>query len=146
APLKQRTITQQGTDFHWRADAFDTFARPAQVRRFNAPGEQRVEATVYHDHLHLWGLGQVASRAVGATTPPTQIAEATSYHATWAVPLQSQRFGKTVQTLGWNTTAPIAGGQRGTLNTVTDGNGNPTTLSNWKRGIPQAIHYADGHS
>ncbi|PJK14013.1 hypothetical protein CO613_08520 [Lysobacteraceae bacterium NML07-0707] len=64
-----------------------------------------------------------------------------TYDNTYALPLVSKQYGCTVQTLGWDTTSSIAGGQRGTIKTVTDGNGNTTTLSNWKRGIPQTIQY-----
>jgi len=45
----------------------------------------------------------------------------------------SKHFGQLRQTLTWNA--------NGTLNTVKDGNNKITTLSSWKRGIPQSIQY-----
>src|SRR3546814_1685540 len=43
-------------------------------------------------------------------------------------------------------TSAIPTGQRGTVKTVWDGNSNATTLTEWKRGIPKTIQYADGNS
>lgn len=65
----------------------------------------------------------------------------TSYDATWALPLVSKQFDQTIQTLAYDTSALVASGQRGTLKSVADGNGKVTTLTNWKRGIPQSIKY-----
>ncbi len=53
-------------------------------------------------------------------------------------------FGKLQQTLGYDNTATVASGQRGSLLTATDGNNHTTTFSNWKRGIPQSIVHPDG--
>src|SRR5690606_35680114 len=64
-----------------------------------------------------------------------------SYDPTYALPLVTQRFGKPGQTLAWNTSAALAGGQRGIAASVADGNGHATTLASWKRGIPQLITY-----
>ncbi|MGY1457034.1 RHS repeat-associated core domain-containing protein [Luteimonas sp. A534] len=64
-----------------------------------------------------------------------------SYDPTYALPLVTERFGKIEQTLGWNTAAPLPGGQRGTAASVADGNGHATTLADWKHGIPQLITY-----
>ena len=47
-------------------------------------------------------------------------------------------FGKLQQTLTYNAD--------GTVATVKDGNNNLTTLSSWKRGIPQSISHPDGKS
>ncbi|MEA5668061.1 wall-associated protein [Stenotrophomonas sp. MH1] len=96
-----------------------------------AQSYSRTETITYHDNNDKWVLGQVASRTVNGV-----VAEQASYDPNTALPLQSWSFGKLKQTLTYNAD--------GTVATVKDGNNNVTTLSNWKRGIPQAISYADG--
>lgn len=91
----------------------------------------RTEVLTYHDNTAKWVLGQVASRTTDGV-----VAEQTSYDANTALPLQSRSFGKLKQTLTYNAD--------GTVATVKDGNNNVTTLSSWKRGIPQQISFADG--
>lgn len=96
-----------------------------------AQSYSRTETITYHDNTAKWVLGQVASRSVNGI-----VAEQTSYDANTALPLQSWSFGKLKQTLTYNAD--------GTVATVKDGSNNVTTLSSWKRGIPQSINYADG--
>src|SRR5690606_16789078 len=55
-------------------------------------------------------------------------------------------FGKLKSIFTYDNSASVASGQRGTIKTVKDGNNNVTTFSNWKRGIPQTLQYADGES
>lgn len=90
----------------------------------------RTDVIVYHDNTSKWVLGQVAS----STNTNTGLVEyATTYDATSALPLQTYAFGKLQQTLTYNA--------NGTVATVKDGNNNVTTLSSWKRGIPQTIQH-----
>ncbi|MFT4257291.1 MAG: RHS repeat protein, partial [Pseudoxanthomonas sp.] len=98
----------------------------------------QTEVITYHDNTTKWVLGQVAKRVVDGIT-----AEETTFDATYALPLTVKSFGKLQQTLTWDTTSAVSTGQRGTLKTVKDGNNNLTTVSNWKRGIPQSITHAD---
>lgn len=49
--------------------------------------------------------------------------------------MHTWHFNKLVVTRGWNTD--------GTLHTVADGKGQTTTLSDWKRGLPQTVMFAD---
>ncbi|WP_425602269.1 RHS repeat domain-containing protein, partial [Luteimonas aquatica] len=62
-----------------------------------------------------------------------QVMSQTDYDAATALPLRSYAFGKLKQTLTYNAD--------GTVATVKDGNNNLTTLSGWKRGIPQSIKH-----
>lgn len=48
-----------------------------------------------------------------------------------ALPWKTYAFGKLQQTITYH--------PDGTVATVSDGRGNATTISNWKRGIPQHI-------
>lgn len=96
-----------------------------------AQSYSRTETITYHDNTSIWVLGQVASRTIDGV-----VAEQTTYDAATALPLQSRSFGKLKQTLTYNADSTVA--------TVKDGNNNVTTLSGWKRGIPQLITFADG--
>lgn len=102
------------------------FAVPALAQQYT-----HTETITYHDNTSKWVLGQVASRTINGV-----VAEQTTYDAATALPLQSRSFGKLKQTLTYNAD--------GTAATVKDGNGNVTTLSGWKRGVPQLITFADG--
>ncbi|UOV04600.1 hypothetical protein MUU75_16070 [Pseudoxanthomonas mexicana] len=99
----------------------------------------RTETIQYHDNNALWVLGQTAKItcvAPAACTPasaPTGIVMSETIYDTLARPTISRAYGRTVQTLTYNAD--------GTVATVKDGNNNVTTLSNWKRGIPQSIRY-----
>ena len=137
-PLKSSAASQQGVTFNSGVDAgcsgklcYDVFARPTRETRSSSLGFSRTEASVYHDNLPKWVLGQVASRTVGGVT-----VESTTFSATTAQPLTYSSYGKLQQTLTYNAD--------GTVATVKDGNNNLTTLSSWKRGIPQSISHADG--
>ena len=139
-PLKSSAASQQGVTFNSGVDAgcsgklcYDVFARPTKETRSSSLGFSRTEASVYHDNLPKWVLGQVASRTVGGVT-----VESTTFSATTAQPLTYSSYGKLQQTLTYNAD--------GTVATVKDGNNNVTTLSSWKRGIPQSIGYPDGKS
>jgi len=118
---------------------FDNFVRPTTVTQSSTLGYSRTETTTYADNTGKWILGQVATRATNGI-----LAQQTTYDSTYALPVGSYAFGKLQQTLGYDTTSTVASGLLGTLKTVTDGNGHTTTLTNWKRGIPQTIAYADG--
>ena len=93
-----------------------------------AQSYSRTDTTVYSDNLARWVLGQTAS----TSTNGIEVSR-TVYDATTALPLLTYQYGKLQQTLTYN--------PDGTLATVRDGNSNVSTLSNWKRGIPQSIQH-----
>ena len=109
----------------------------------------RTEQITYYDNTTKWVLGQVAKvTCVAPTTAlPTGCGAAgtviseTTFDPTYALPLTSKSFGKLQQTLTYDTTSTVVSGQLGTVKTIKDGNNNITTLSSWKRGIPQSIKY-----
>jgi YD repeat-containing protein len=137
-PVKVRTITQDGVTFTANTTAFDVFARPTTTVRSNTLGYSRTDGTTYADNTALWVLGQTARQ----TSDGVEVATTTFDPAT-ALPKTMSSFGKLQQTIGYNLTA---GDQDGTVASVTDGVGNTTTVSNWHRGTPQSIAYADGTS
>lgn len=96
-----------------------------------AQSYSQTEEIVYQDNVTKWVLGQVAQRKVNGI-----VASSTTFDGATALPLTQSSFGKLQQTLTYNAD--------GTMATVKDGNNNVTTLSNWYRGIPRNIGYADG--
>lgn len=135
-PVKQTTVVQDGVTFSSTINAFDGFARPTSVSRSNTMGYSRSEATAYYDNTARWVLGQVSS--VTQTSPaPAVVVEQTDYDAA-DLPWRRYQLGLLKQTLTYYGDATLA--------TVKDGNGNTTTLSSWKRGVPQAIIYPDLNS
>ena len=108
----------------------------------------RSESIEYSDNTAKWVLGQIAKvTCVAPTALPegcgvagTVISE-TTYDPTYALPLTTKSFGKLQQTLTYDTSSSLPSGQLGTVRTIADGNGNITTLTSWKRGIPQLINY-----
>ena len=109
----------------------------------------RTEAIEYHDNTSLWVIGQVKKTTCLASLPansacdgqPDSVMSETTYDTGFALPQVSRKFNKIVQTLSYETVAAVASGQRGTVKTVADGNGNITTANQWKRGLPQQILY-----
>ncbi len=109
---------------------------PAPTPLPSVPGStSKTEIIAYYDNTTSWVLGQVTS-VTDATTGLVQ--SATTYDPVTALPTTTSTFGKLQSTFTYNAD--------GTLATVKDGRNNTTTLSNWKRGIPQTIAYADGTS
>lgn len=105
----------------------------------------RTDQIVYEDNLSSWVLGQ----QVSSTNTNTGVVEfKTDYDPVTALPLRKYGPGKVA--LAPN--PPVAGKlvqtatyyADGTLATVKDGNNNITTLTDWYRGIPRTIQYADG--
>ncbi|MGN7726482.1 RHS repeat protein [Luteimonas sp. 22616] len=146
-PQKTRTITQQGVTFKWQANNFDVYGRTRDVSRSSSlgtSGMSRREVTEYSDNTARWVLGQIASVKCTVSTPASTACDGdttsqTTYDTNYALPLKTYAFGKLQQTLTYDTTSAVLTGQRGTVRTVVDGNGNTTTLSNWKRDIPGKV-------
>ncbi|WP_206409539.1 RHS repeat protein [Lysobacter enzymogenes] len=136
-PLKSVSTQQDGAVFNRAINAFDALARPVNTTAWSsgtANDGSRTTATEYHDDLALWVLGQPAKETNANTG---WVTSQTTYDAQ-ARPSQRYAFGRLIESYGYNAD--------GTLATVTDGAGNATTLSAWKRGVPQSIKYADASS
>lgn len=147
-PKLRNVIAQDGATFTWQVNAcgtsacFDEFLRPTRTFKSSVmnldigAAFERYDALTYHDNRNRWVVGQLATSQVYDPRYEGSINELeTIYDATTAVPLVRKSFGRTVQTLGYN--------PDGTVATVKDGKNQTTSLSNWKRGIPQSIVYAD---
>lgn len=114
-----------------------------------ASGQTKTETITYYDDTTKWVVGQTATVTCFTGTPAStacdnnpgngsDVVSATTYHATTALPLTTTAFGKLQSTMTYNAD--------GTLATIKDGNNKTTMLSNWKRGIPQTITFADSTS
>lgn len=139
-PVRLQVINQDGAAFYFAVDAFDTYARPVAITRASSLGYSRQETTLYHDNPTRWVLGQVAK--VTCTLPTTHspqgcganglVMEETTFDG-WSRPATRTVFGRLVSANTYN--------GDGTTATIKDGNNNVTAMSNWKRGIPQAIRH-----
>lgn len=117
----------------------------------HAQTTSKTETITYSDNTSIWVLGQTATVSCTASVPAStacdgDVVSATTYDPTYALPLTTSSFGKLQSTMTYDTTSTVASGQRGTLKTVKDGLNQTTTLSNWKRGVPQSIQFADSTS
>lgn len=162
-PQLSGSTVLQGETFSWNVPqacgsnfCFDTRARPMTTVRSGPNGATRTESTTYYDDTSLWVLGQVAQ--VKCIAPATSaglpvdcglsgvVMSENTYDAATALAITTKSFGKLKSTFAYDTISAVATGQRGTLKTVKDGNNNITTYTNWKRGIPQSVAFADGNS
>ncbi|HEY2560160.1 MAG TPA: RHS repeat-associated core domain-containing protein [Caldimonas sp.] len=130
-PQSQRVIAQQGVTFNNTATGFDLYARATGSTSSSDLGFSRTELIGYYDHTSLWILGQVASRTVSGIQ-----ASSTTFNTGTALPTATYKFGKLQ--------ANYFFASDGTLYQVVDPLNHPTTYSNYMRGLPRNITYADG--
>ena len=136
-PLKRSVITRQGVDFTWEAEAFDPRARVTRERKFSSLGYSRTEATTFRDFDGLWVLGQVEKKERLAAGQPNETLSRTEYDAATGLPVVFRGVADLfLQRVTYNAD--------GTAATVKDGRDLVTTLSNWYRGVPRNIQFADG--
>ncbi len=113
--------------------AYDKFARPLKMDKWTSgalANVGRTDITEYYDEESKWVLGQI-KRQVNINTGLVE--SQIDYWPGTALPQRTWRFGKPQQYFVYNLD--------GTLATVTDGNNNTTTLSDWYRGVPRAIRF-----
>lgn len=131
SPLYNKVISQDNTLHTYNVSNFDIFGRATVFTRYS-PWHRRSDSVDYSDNASKWVLGQVAKQ----TNTDTSLVESqVEYDANTALPTKSYAFGKLQQTIAYNAD--------GSLATVADGKNNVTTFSNWKRGVPQLIRFAD---
>ncbi|MDP3614975.1 MAG: RHS repeat-associated core domain-containing protein, partial [Rubrivivax sp.] len=138
-PQDQRMTVQQGTSFTWQADpgaeGFDEFANPARVAQFSGLGFRRDTQTLYENNRSKWVLGQVKQIVdLGSGRVP----QAHDYDSATAQRIRSYSFGLLKVKYGYHAD--------GTLHTSADAVNPPTVLSNYWRGVPRNVSYADGSS
>jgi YD repeat-containing protein len=136
SPLKQRTITQEGDTYTWQALAFDSYARATDVKRFSSIAGQSAieETTAYRDDPAHWVLG-LPQAVTNVASGEIELSNAYNADDTLA---SRARFGQILMRYTYDS--------QGQLASFTDGNNHTTSLSKYKRGIPQSISYPDGTS
>ena len=134
SPLSQRTITQDGQNYTWQAMAFNAYAQPIDVKRYNdIAGQPSIEeTTTFLNDPNLWVLG-LTQTVVNNTTGETELSN--TYNSSDLLQSRS-RFGEFMMSYTYNSAGQLA--------SFTDGNSNTTNLGNYYRGIPQEIDYPDG--
>lgn len=99
----------------------------------------RTETITYRNDTTGWVLGQVEAQSSNGVLPaaPAQMVETqrTDYN-TQGLPWKIYKFGKLQRTLTYDT--------KGTVASIADGANKTTYLSNWSRGVPQSVQFADG--
>jgi hypothetical protein len=136
-PVNQRTISQDGDNYTWQALAFNAYAQPTDVKRYNTIAGQSAieEATTYLNDPVLWVLGLPLQ-----TTNVTkgEVESLNTYNPSNDMLQSRARFGQTLMSYTFHT--------NGNLASFTDGKSNKTSLSNYYRGIPRTIVYPDSTS
>ncbi|MBX3687769.1 hypothetical protein [Dokdonella sp.] len=136
APVKSRTIKQDGTPFSRSSlskDDFDAWARVVHETVSGSAGSKEREIA-YHDNTTRWVLGQIAS--LKETHGLQQYTLNTNtYDSTTADLLEAREFGELVQSNIWYAD--------GTLKSQTDGKKHETKFASYWRGIPRSIIFAD---
>jgi RHS repeat-associated protein len=142
-PLASRAITQAGATFTFAANTYDAYARTTKQTESSTLGYSRTVSTAFSDDATHWVLGQVSSTAINATASlcttanasTTSFATCTLFDPATDLPTKEYQFGLLKTTNSWNA--------NGTLFTTADGRSDTTTLTNWKRGVPQSIKFFD---
>ncbi|OOG43518.1 hypothetical protein [Rhodanobacter sp. C05] len=136
-PVTSTITTQDGDTYTHQNVAFDVFARPYQVNKYNnIPGQVSLEEqTTYYDNLALWVLGQPL-QVVNMQNGETETQNV--YTGSNATLYSSAHFGETTLTYTYNAAGQLA--------SFEDGNSQTTSLGNYYRGIPQLVNYPDGTS
>jgi len=134
SPLQTSTITQDGASFGTSVNTFDDLARAISTTESSSLGYSKTDTKSYTDDTTNWVLGLVTQ-----TTTSGIVDSQTSYDSKDLPTVEKGLGGRLVSTKVWNDTY-------GTLTSVADGDNHTTTYSNWYRGLPENVAYADGTS
>jgi RHS repeat-associated protein len=152
-PALETQLSQDGVRFETTYQSFDALANPTSVRRRSvsipsgAVRDSRTESVEYeHNYVH-WVIGQV--RRIGLTAPEAmQLARVEFNALAQPIKLFGMRQPDAALDPVRQEVAYYGAGSAyaGRVSTIKDGNGQTTTLSNWYRGIPRTVQFADGTS
>ncbi len=134
-PVRITQTTVNGDTYTAETTLFDGFARSRTVTRSSSAGLTRTDTTAYYDQLSLWVLGQIASKT---NTNTGAIEWNATYFPGLALVDTTYAFGLLQRKHFYH--------PDGTLWVIQDGLTRSTALTNWKRGIPQLVTYADSQS
>lgn len=129
SPEVLRQTVRQGVTFSRQTLAFDRFGQAESVNSFSSGGPVKSQSFTYWPVGSTWVLGQVWKVSQGTT-----LVSQTDYDSR-ILPLRAYNYGLLAATYSYAT--------NGTLATIKDPLNNVTTLSDFYRGIPQRIQFAD---
>jgi YD repeat-containing protein len=135
SPLGKRVIKVNGDEYTWQATAFDIFAQPTAMRRYNniAGQSEITEGIEYFNDTANWVLG--LPKKVSNLTNGETISRLV-YEPNRATLAERYSFEHRVASYTFD-------GQGG-LTSFSDGNGNTTRIPGYDRGIPRSIVHTDG--
>lgn len=139
APIDQRVITQQGTTFTWEATDFNVFVEPTEIKRSSSLGMGKTERIVYNedDHGKLTGPNRwVLNKVKSITDVETGKEIVLNVYNDASNVEKVSKFGLPFYSMTYRSD--------GTLATKTDGRQQTTGYTDYMRGIPRRVQYADG--
>jgi YD repeat-containing protein len=134
-PVRKHVIEQDQNTFVSEVTEFDIFAQPVRTSRYNnVAGQTGIDQrTDLLNDTANWVLG-LPSRTFNYST--NEEVSRNVYTPVSLTLAERYRFGRKVMDYQFD-------GQ-GQLSKFTDGNGHPTTLGDYARGVPRSVGYADG--
>jgi RHS repeat-associated protein len=129
-PQKSKVVSRDSATFSSLVTQYDAFSRPVRIIRSSSLGPSRDDVIEYYDNHDPWVIG-LLKRGYNVDTGGMVEFE-NSYNILGQL-VWRKEFGKLQHTLTYHAD--------GTIATVTDGRGNVTQLSVWKRGIPGQIKH-----
>ncbi|RMH90885.1 hypothetical protein EBB59_09315, partial [Lysobacter pythonis] len=96
-PLRSITISRPGVNFNSHVNAYDQFARPISVRKWNSLGYDKTDTIEYHDDPTRWVLGQIKRQTTNGTETTR-----TDYDPATALPIRQYAYGKLQQSLTYH--------------------------------------------
>ena len=130
-PARVTTVTQDGDTFTSTVNSFDAFAKPLSVTRSSSLGLSTTDTYEYENNTIKWVLGQVRK----VTNTGTGLVSSEATYNTDALPVARSAFGRLLHTYTYNA--------NGTLASFSDGASYATKTTNWYRGIPRTMTFAD---
>ncbi|MDQ1118062.1 YD repeat-containing protein [Pseudoxanthomonas sp. SORGH_AS 997] len=130
-PPQVTTVAQDGDTFTTTVNSFDAFAKPLSVTRSNSLGASTTDAYEYENNTTKWVLAQVRK----VTNAGTGLVSSELTYNSDALPVARYAFGRLLHSYAYNTD--------GTLASFSDGAGHATQTSDWYRGIPRTMTFAD---
>lgn len=131
-PALRKDTVQDGDTYSWQALTFDGYARAATTRRGSSFGYSVDEGHAYLDDTAKGIIGLPLQESNLSTG---EVVSQNTYDAATLTLTSRSSFGQVVMNYAFNA--------QGQLASFTDPNQHTTTLSNYKRGIPQTIGYPD---
>jgi len=133
APQKKTIAEKTGTLFTWEAVSFDAYQQVTEAKRYSSVSPTVVdEQTTYLNDLPHWILGLPAQTK---NLNYGEVVDKYVYDLDRVTLAEQWRFGQKLMTYTYDAQGEPA--------SITDGNTHTTTLTNYKRGIPQTITTPD---